>query len=110
MLNEKFYYQRGFRLEPRGHRKQGRPLDSWRRTRIKELVTIRKTWTEAKDEIPKQSKMKNDCSSPMLHQERKKQRKLIFNKYILDLIATHTALKIMSLVSDQIMVSGHYYL
>nr|XP_034338546.1 uncharacterized protein LOC117692963 [Crassostrea gigas] len=33
---------------PQGQRKQGRPLHSWKRTRLKELRNIGKTWNEAK--------------------------------------------------------------
>ena len=54
--------------DPAGQRKQGRPLHSWKRTRMKEMDNIGKTWGEAK-KTAQNSEMESNCSGPILHKE-----------------------------------------
>ena len=44
------YHKTGTTMEPPGHRKQGRPKNTWCRGLHTELKTIGKTWNEQKSE------------------------------------------------------------
>ena len=51
---------------PQGHRKQGRPKNTWLRGLHTELKTIGKTWNEAtKKPSKRQKEVERNCSRPM---------------------------------------------
>lgn len=54
---------------PQGQRKQGRPLQSWKRTRLKELKNIGKTWNEAKGTAQNRVRWRATVVGLMLHKE-----------------------------------------
>ena len=60
------YHKTGTRMEPHGHRKQGRPKNTWRRGLHTELKKIGKTWNEAKKKTSKRQKeVERNSSRPM---------------------------------------------